>query len=494
LTDPDQPKGGFFTRDDLGRFRRVTVMGLGRFGGGAGAARYFANLGAEVTVTDRDGPEKLAPSLARLRGLGIRFVLGGHRPEDFANADLVIANQAVRPENEFLRLARRAGVPVATETGLALGLNRSPWAAVTGTAGKSTVAAMLAAMLAAGDSRTLFGGNIGGDLITRVENRPGDAPLVVELSSYQLIHLAADFAAGRILPPRVAVVTNISPNHLDWHRDLEEYARSKLDLVNFLPPGGQAVLDADDRRLREFAAAGTGDGFPGRRIVRCAWEDPGGDDACFAEGGRIVLRRGGRPILGFSQELVRPPGRHNRMNAILAAAAAYAMRPDADAVVSGIAAFPGLPHRLERAGVAGGRRFVNDSKSTTPGAAILALEAVEGPKALIAGGYDKHSPFAELGRAIQAGASGLVLLGEAGPRLGRAVLDAAGERPAESGPLPVIEAGEDFALAVREAFRLTPPGGTVLLSPACASWGMFANYEERGEAFRRLAEELGRSC
>jgi UDP-N-acetylmuramoylalanine--D-glutamate ligase len=475
-------------RESLQRFRRVTVMGLGRFGGGAGAARYFSGLGAEVTVTDLDGPEKLAASLASLKGLGLKFVLGRHRREDFLQADLVIANQAVRPENDFLRAAREAGVPVATETGLALGLNRSPWAAVTGSAGKSTASALLAAMLRAGDPDTLFGGNIGGDLLTRVEGRPESSPLVVELSSYQLTHLAADFSAGRILPPRAAAVTNITPNHLDWHRDMEEYAQSKLNLLRFLPPSGQAAVNVEDARLRDLAEHWPGGG---PRLIRCGLADPGGPDAGFAENGRLVLRLAGRMVFSLPLAAYRPPGRHNALNAVLAAAAAFAVHPDSKAVASGLAAFPGLPHRLERIGEFGGRIFVNDSKATTPEAAILALDAIPGVKTLVAGGYDKQSPFDALGAAIQKHAAGIALLGKAGPRLREAVLAAAKQRPPAMGILALSEAGDDFALAVREAFRLAPPGGTVLLSPACASWGMFANYEERGLAFRKAAESLG---
>ena len=476
------------TRESLTRFRRVTVMGLGRFGGGAGAARYFAGLGAEVTVTDLDRPEKLAQSLASLEGLGLKFVLGRHRLEDFLQADLVIANQAVRPENAFLAAAREAGTPVATETGLALGLNRSPWAAITGSAGKSTVSALLAAMLAAGDPDTLFGGNIGGDLLTRVEGRPEGSPLVAELSSYQLTHLAGDFAAGRISPPVAVAITNIVPNHLDWHRDLEEYAQSKLNLLRFLSESGRAAVNVEDARLRKRAERRPG-------LIRCGLTDPGGPNAAFAENGRLALRLDSRAIFSLPLSAYRPPGRHNVLNAVLAAAAAFVVRPDPDAVAAGLAAFPGLPHRLETIGEFGGLTFVNDSKATTPEAAILALNAVPGAKTLIAGGYDKQSPFDALGAAIQERAAGLVLVGKAGPRIREAVLAAAETRPPAMGGLPVFEAGDDFALAVREARRIaSPTGGVVLLSPACASWGMFTNYEERGLAFRKAAALENGSC
>ncbi|MDR1518853.1 MAG: UDP-N-acetylmuramoyl-L-alanine--D-glutamate ligase [Planctomycetota bacterium] len=493
------PEGVLPARESLGRFHRVTVMGLGRFGGGGGAARYFAGLGARVTVTDLDGPEKLAASIASLAEFDIRFVLGRHEREDFVQTDLVIANQAVRPENEFLQAARGAGVPVASETGLALSLNRSPWIGVTGSAGKSTTSALIAAMLSAHDPRTLFGGNIGGDLLTRVENRPEDAPLVTELSSYQLSHLAADFAAGRIAPPRAAALTNLLPNHLDWHRDMEEYVESKLSLVRRLPPDGWAVLNVDDPRIWNFAeklAAGGPDpaASPPPGIIRCAWRDAGGDNACFVDGGELVLRLGQRRVFAFALAKLPLPGRHNAMNAVLATAAAYAVCRNADAASSGLAAFRGLPHRLEKVGTAKGITFVNDSKATTPESAIFALAAINGPKILLAGGYDKHSPFEALGAAIQQRADGLVLMGGAAARLRQAVLAAAAARPATAGSLKMAAAGGDFDAAVLEAFRLAPAGGTVLLSPACASWGMFANYEERGQRFREIVERLGQTC
>ena len=478
------PNGRRITREHLRKYRRVTVMGLGRFGGGAGAARYFARLGAEVTVTDMADAGRLAASVAMLDGLGVRFVLGGHRPEDFTQADLVVANQAVRPDNPFLILARDAGVPITTETGLALSLNRSPWLAVTGSSGKSTTAALLAAMLQAHDPAVLFGGNIGGDLVSRVEDRPEASPLVVELSSFQLTYIAEDFAAGRVTPPFAAAVTNITPNHLDWHRDMAEYAGAKRVLINHQTCDDWTILNVEDPMLREWADAAPA------RVVRCSVADPGHPDACFANDGSVVLRLGGDEVLRLSLDRFNLFGRHNIQNALEAAATAYVACRDAGAIGKGFSAFSGLPHRLEKVGEVDGRLFVNDSKSTTPEAAITALAAIDAPKVLIAGGYDKHSPFEEFGAAIQERAAGLVLLGVAGPRLREAVLAAADRRPAAMGDLPVADGGDDFAGAVTAAWRMTPPGGVVLLSPGCASYGMFVNYEERGARFREIAGRL----
>ncbi len=474
-------------KDILRRFRRVTVMGLGLFGGGAGAARFFAGLGAEVCVTDTASEERLRPSVESLQGLGIRFVLGRHDKADFIHADLVVANQAVRPENSFLAAAREAGVPVITETGLALALNDSPWVGVTGSSGKSTTAALLATILQRHTPETLFGGNIGGDLLTRVHGRTTSAILVAELSSFQLMWMGDDFAAGRISPPKAAVVTNLAPNHLDWHRDMDEYAGAKYNLLSFQKPEDWAILNARDARLAEWAER-----VPGRTIV-CALADPERDDACFVagndggNGGAIIVRIGGAELL--RQPLDRFPlmGRHNLHNAVQAVAAAFVLCGDSEAIGAGLAAFPGLPHRLESVGTVEGRLFINDSKSTTPEAAVTALAAMRAPSVLIAGGYDKLAPFDDLGAAIQERAAGLVLMGSAGPRIGEAVNRAAGRRPAALGPLPVRNAGDDFLLAVREAFALAPEGGAVLLSPACASYSMFVNYEKRGERFREIA-------
>ncbi|MCD8139685.1 MAG: UDP-N-acetylmuramoyl-L-alanine--D-glutamate ligase [Planctomycetaceae bacterium] len=473
-----------YSLETLRQYPRVTVMGLGLFGGGAGAARFFARLGTSVTVTDKAPAEKLARSVASLDGLGIRFVLGEHRESDFTGTDLVVANQAVRPDNPLLEAARSRGIPVVTETGLALGLNQSPWAGVTGSSGKSTTASLLAEMVTHHDADALFGGNIGGDLLTRVADRQTDAPLVAELSSFQLVYVGPDIAEGRVTPPRVAVVTNLAPNHLDWHTDMDEYVAAKAGLLRHQRAGDFAVLNLDDPRLAAIAAT-----VPGR-VIRCGLHDHGGD-ACYIRDDDIVLRLDGGERI-WSLAPFRLPGRHNRYNAVQAVAAAFALAGDADAVAAGLASFGGLPHRLEDIGTAGGRRFINDSKATTPEAAIIALDAFDEPVTLVAGGYDKEAPFEAMAECIQRRAHALVLVGPAGVRLRDAVEAAPSARPASLPPLTILNGGTEFEWAVRQAYVLTPPGGVVLLSPGCASYGMFVNYEERGAAFAEMARRLAR--
>ena len=472
----------------LRNIERVTVMGLGRFGGGAGATRFFAKLGTRVIVTDLSNMEKLADSVATLSDLPVTFHLGSHHESDFINTDLVLANQSARPDHPLLAAARAAGIPVLTETGIALALNQSPWLGVTGSSGKSTTASLLAAMLKMRDKDALFGGNIGGDLLTRVNDHPAASPLAAELSSYQLIHIGPQLANGDIRPPCVAIVTNITPNHLDWHHGFDEYAESKRNLLRHQGKNDWAVLNILDPILADWAKDAPG------RVISCSYDDPGANDSCFLHDDRITLRLDAQNVLSLPLTHLRIKGRHNIMNAMQAAAAAFVFFRDAEAVLAGAAGFTGLPHRLETIAKAKGKTFINDSKSTTPESAILALTLLDGPIALIAGGYDKLSPFDKLAATIQREAAALVLVGDSAERLKAAVEIAEAERPAALGQLPIVVCDADFDLAVHEAIRLCPSGGTVLLSPACASWGMFNDFEERGERFRDLALEYVASC
>ncbi|MHC4788455.1 MAG: UDP-N-acetylmuramoyl-L-alanine--D-glutamate ligase [Planctomycetota bacterium] len=457
------------------RGKRVTLMGLGLFGGGEGAARFLMQQGATLTVTDLRPAEKLAAPLSRLKDLPINYSLGEHASEDFVGADLVVANPAVPRSNSFLHAAHRAGVPIASPMNLFLALCPAPIAAVTGSNGKSTTTALLAAMLRRGRGGVWLGGNIGGSLLPAL-SRIAPADLVVlELSSFQL-----EDAAVLGWSPHVAVVTNITPNHLDRHPNLSHYAQAKRQIVRQQGPADFAVLNARDQALRGWARAG----LPGQAVYFDSAPQSGALlDGVSLLGDRLLWRSGSRHEVICRRAEVPLPGRHNVENAMAAAAAARCLGTDALQVRQGLCSFVGLEHRLELVGEHDGVRFYNDSYSTTPAAAVAAVESFAGPLTLIAGGYDKKIDLSPLARAAGASVKVFVAMGQTGPRLASAVRR-------ESGRLGrsvlVLEGIRTLEEAVRAAAEVSMPGWSVLFSPGCASYDMFENYEDRGQRFKGL--------
>ena len=461
-------------------------MGLGLFGGGVGAVRFWCDLGSEVIVTDLRSKEELAPSLEMLQGLECEYVFGQHREEDFKHADLVVVNPAVKPENDFVRLARSAGAEILTEVGLVCRLAHGPLLAVTGSNGKSTTTALLGAMLKAANAGTLVGGNLGGSLLPQMAGHLPSAPIVLELSSAQLHYLRPQEVA-----PEVAVITNLSPNHLDWHRSVLHYYEAKRNLLRFQTSRQFAVLSHDDEVLREWAEECEAE------TVLTALQDPGTENAGFLSSGldpssHIMVRLAGEEKAVAPLSALQLPGAHNAANALQAAAAAFCYTKTAQPVHKGLATFHGLPHRLEEIAVVRGVTFVNDSISTTPESTLCALQSYDEPKVLIAGGYDKQTPFAELGKAIAEQTEAVVLVGSTAGAIRAAIEDALLKTREQEVASPlIVDAGPDFDNAVRIAAELCPKGGVVLLSPACASYDMFTNFEQRGDVFRRLVENLG---
>jgi UDP-N-acetylmuramoylalanine--D-glutamate ligase len=452
-------------------------MGLGRFGGGAGVTRWLVEQGAEVLLTDIETEDKLAAPLAQIADLlghgGVEMRLGGHNVGDFTTCDLVVANPAVpKPwENRFLRAAWAGGIPVVTEIELLAARlpDRRRVIGVTGSAGKSTTSAMIHHVLVRAGRDALLGGNIGGTLLPRLSEIRDKTWVVLELSSAMLCWLGglarvSPHDLGAIRPggagwsPGAAVVTNFSPNHLDWHGDVDHYRRSKQQILSAQQAGDVAVL-VPQSESSEWA-------------VR--------------NGVHKVVARG--EVAGLAI-----PGRHNRVNAQAALEAVFAVERGIarEIATEAVQTFAGLPHRLQLVAtlsLAGGRvRCFDDSKSTTPESCLLAVGAFEEEGEcgsdrvhLIAGGYDKGSDLAPIGR-LGVRLAGLYTVGKTGPAIARA---AAG-RARECG---TVEA------AVRAATRSCREGDVILLSPACASWDQFENYEKRGEQFVALVKAAGGSA
>lgn len=450
---------------------KVTVMGLGLFGGGVGAARHFAALGEQVSVTDLRSADELKPALAELEGLSIAFHLGGHPEHLFREADLIVVNPAVKPGNALLKLATESGARLTTEINLIFELSPAPIAGITGSNGKSTVAAMLAAALEAGGREVLLGGNLGGSLLGRVAKFSAEGIVVLELSSFQLERLAW---TGK--SPHLAILTNITPNHLDWHGSFESYARAKEGIARCQSADDMLLLGADCPVASRWAEWAPG------RAARFSLAEESAPPAAWLDGGELVLDVGEGRVALMDCAALGLPGRHNLANALAAALAAVLLGVEADAAAAALKKFRGLPHRLEFIAEAGGVRYYNDSIATTPEAAIAALDSLDRPVALLAGGSDKGLDFAEFGRAAAAKAKVVVLTGKTAPAI-RAAIESAG-----GGPL--VLAAESFDEAFGLVAENARPGWAVLLSPASASFDAFPNFTARGDRFRRLVGEL----
>jgi UDP-N-acetylmuramoylalanine--D-glutamate ligase len=456
------------------RGRRVTVMGLGRFGGGVGAARFLADRGAHVTVTDLRSEIEVADAMRTLDGLPIeRSVFGRHDERDFVEADLVVVNPAVRPGNVYVAAATAAGVPTTTEIALFVAEQRGRIVGVTGTNGKSTTASLIHDVLAADGCATRLGGNIGGSLLDEVDDVGPDDWTVLELSSFQLTHLDAV-----LYSPDVAVVTNFAANHLDWHPTLEHYEASKQAILRWQTPQHVAVLNAASVVSR----------WPtnGRRLTYGGREaDATGDGVFVTETG--CRSRAGSVTTDFPlRDWLRLPGAHVLSNAMAAIAVGTAFGTSRAAIETALRAFEPLPHRLQFVAEVAGRRFYDDSNATTPESVRAGLAAFTAPVVLLAGGYDKGIDLSPLCETIRDGAKAVALMGQTGPRLAEMLRDPAGGRH-----LPK-KVSRSFEHAFEWAISKSAPGDVVLLSPGCASFDWFRDYEDRGERFRAAVREYAR--
>jgi UDP-N-acetylmuramoylalanine--D-glutamate ligase len=430
--------------------KAVTVVGLGRFGGGVGVTRWLCSQGAKVTVSDMAPAAELAESVAALAGLDVALHLGGHDKADFTAADLLVVNPAVPKDMPLLAEALAAGMPYTTEINLFLQRCPAPVLGVTGSVGKSTTTAMAGAILER-KGPTHVGGNIGKSLLEDLGRIAADHVVVLELSSFQLEDLPL---IG--ISPHVAVVTNIIGNHLDRYRDdIHLYAAAKKNIFRFQSRDDVLILNAADATVSAWAAEAPG------RVEKF---DPADEPFKLAV-----------------------PGAHNQANAQAAWAAARQFGVDRATAAAALAGFAGLPHRLQFVATRRGVRYYNDSKCTTPDGAVVALEAFP-PRprraVMILGGYDKHVSFDEMGRAVAERAKAAIVLGATAEQIAQAI-----EKHRRGKSPPVVHV-KDFPSAVWAAAEQASAGDHVLLSPACASYDMFTNYEHRGRTFVELVNKL----
>ncbi len=467
-------------------------MGLGISGGGLGVTRFLVEQGAEVTVTDLRDATVLQPSLDELGDLPVRYVLAHHREEDFRSADLVVRNPGVPRESRYLALAREHGAQIEMEMTLFFRLCPGPIVGITGTRGKTTTTLLTGALLSRQYPETVIAGNLRVSALEQLPRITATTPVVLELSSWQLEGLGE---AG--LSPAYACVTNLSPDHLDRYGSMQEYAQAKKQIFLHQRPerGDVVVLNADDPIVSAWANEIVTDEPPAwfsTKLDRRQIAADVGGAAAWWDG--EVLRWQDERIC--ERQDLQIAGEHNRANVAAAVALAKVFRPPvANAAIRGaIRDFRGVADRLELVRAIDGVRFVNDTTATAPAATIAALETIAAPVVLLAGGADKLLDFGAMAETIAAGVRAweanqggasvkavLLLAGTATPRLASAL---AAEHVDPDATFDSLEA------AVDRARELTQPGDVVLLSPGCASFGMFVNEFDRGERFRQIVAAL----
>jgi len=468
--------------------KKVLIMGLGLHGGGVGSARFFAKAGAKVTVTDLKEARTLALSLEKLKGLDIDFVLGEHREENFRNADLIIKNPAVRDDSSYLATARRAGAPI--ETDISFFFNHTPafTIGVTGTKGKSTTTALIAHILKAFGTDAHATWLPGTSVFDTLSVCTKSSVAVVELASFEIESLAP-----LKISPHVAVLTNIFPDHLNWHGSFERYQEAKISLFSYQRAHDRAVINLDDSVSSMLISKIVSQPFfysaqCREKEILCG--------ACITKGTIVVKAPSFTKELRLADcntKLVGAHNFHNILAALAAVAAALSHRAfpakgafDEKIVIAALTSFIPLPGRFERVAEIRGVEFINDTAATNPGAVGAVLEAIvkEKPVVLIAGGEDKDLPYGQLAGVIAKRAKAIFLFsGSASEKLAKALAREGTHIPVYSGFIRM----EDIVVA---AFESSVPGDTILLSPGAASFNHFAHEFARGEAFVNAVTKL----
>jgi len=441
--------------------KKILVMGLGRFGGGVDVVKFACEKGAKVIVTDLAKKEELAESIKQLEGLKVEYHLGSHEPADFEQADIVVVNPAVPPDSKFVQIARKAGRKVTSQIGLFFELCPATIIGITGANGKSTTASLTAYLLRGRfGKRVWLSGNIGNEpFLTILDRIKPDDQIVLEISSFQIEQLAQSKLA-----PAVAVLTNLTPNHLDRYGTFERYCESKEPLFQY-------------QKLDENRPAVSI--FNGEDKLGCQWFEK-----YKGQAGRVCKKFSADDVPANMRVAFTLPGRANLSNLAAAVAVARHFGVTDEQIISCLPAFKALPNRLQLVAEGRGVRWYNDSKATTPDSAIVALEAFDNP-IIIAGGYDKHIPFDEFGRKIAQKAKAAILIGQTAEAIAKAI-QAQPQNRAE------VKFAKTLEQAVGLADALAVRGDVVILSPACASYDMFENYEQRGQRFIDLVGKFVR--
>ncbi len=451
-----------------GEKKTTLVIGLAR--SGISTARMLYNLGQNVIVNDSKDTTEIVTAADKLKNeINCEAYLGQSPDELLNRIDQIVVSPGVPADSDFLVKAADMGIEVISEVELAYRYCKAPIIAVTGTNGKTTTAAWIGEILKSSGAITHVVGNIGIPFSGKVgEVNPTDT-IVAEVSSFQL-ETVADFR------PHIALILNIAEDHLDRHKTLENYIAAKYRIFENQGSEDYLILNKDDLVLSKLQPTG------GVRVFYFSRKEKL-SEGIWVDGGRIWMNLGAGEVPICKTDQIGIPGNHNLENALAAALAAGLRGVDPKVIAKVLREFPGVEHRIERVDTINGITFYNDSKGTNPESSIKAIEAMQGPVVLIAGGMDKKSSFHEFIDAFGDKVKELVLLGETANKIANT---------AKEKGFTNIHMTNSLQEAVEKANELASPGYQVLLSPACASWDMFRDFEERGELFKAAVKSLRR--
>ncbi len=448
--------------------RRVLIVGFGR--SGQAAARVLLQLGASVSIQDsKDEKDLDAGLISFFRSRGARFYLN-ELPEDLSSVDMLLLSPGVDPGLPFIREARSLGAEVVGELEIAYRISKGNFVAVTGTNGKTTTTALTGEIFKASGRPTSVVGNIGVAVISESAKSDENDWLVTECSSFQL-------ETTRYFRPKVSALLNLTPDHLNRHHSMEAYAAAKAKIFANQKGNDYFIANYEDEWCRKLAEDCKANviWFSSRRTL---------SEGAFIRDGRLVFRTGdGREADFCARDELKIIGDHNVQNVLAAAAISYVSGIDPGVIGNAIRTFGGVPHRMEYCGEVGKVRYFNDSKGTNTDAAKTALKAIGHDVILIAGGDAKGQDFTEFSKELSGVVKELILLGKDGHLIGEA---------AEKAGFTSVRYCRDMDECVRTAFGLAEPGDSVLLSPACASWDMYTDFEQRGDHFRDCVRRLDR--
>ncbi len=445
--------------------KRVLVIGAAR--SGLAAVDFLCNHGYSVILTDMS-PEADEAVLAHLRQLKVQMIWGEQPDVSALRPDFIVISPGIALTIPPAVAAKEMGIPIINETELAFCSARASFVAITGTNGKTTTTSLLGELLKNEQHQVVVGGNIGLPLVSIAESLGEEDLIVAEMSSFQLETTVT-------IKPKVALMLNLTPDHLDRHGDMQGYLEAKAKIFANQDEGDYLILNADDAYLAPLAKQARSQVifFSRQHILK---------EGVFLRGNTVVFCHDGQRDGAFvKKQEIAIKGAHNLENAMAAIAAAMVLGVAPERIREVLQTFAGVEHRLEPVRKWHGVLFVNDSKGTNPDSTMKALEAYDEPLILIAGGKNKGSDFSDLAQLIARKVKQVILIGQAKEEL-RAALAACGYEQ--------VVMCDTYEEVVRLAAELAEPGDVVMLSPACASWDMFNSYEERGRLFKKLVNAL----